>query len=199
MRVLFSILTLTLVLGGIACKKAETTPQKQFQQEQAQMDPTIMKPTTTKNPGQPEWVDNADRAGRLSAVGTARANALGDVSLQRTQATNRALAALAAKLQANVESLYAEASSTSESATGKKPSAAASQETMSVIRNLVSVKIKGAKIPSFWTDSQTGQLFVLAMLNDDASFDILKTALKDQPLLQEGLKKLDAELDKQKQ
>jgi hypothetical protein len=198
MRVLLTTLSLSLVLGGIACKKAETTPQKQFQQEQAQTDPTIMKPTTTRNSGQPEWVDNADRAGRLSAVGTARANALGDVSLQRTQATNRALAALALKLQANVESLYAEASATSESATGKKPSTGASQETMSVIRNLVSVKIKGAKIPSFWTDNQTGQLFVLAQLNDDSSYDILKTALKDQPLLQDGLKKLDAELDKRK-
>jgi hypothetical protein len=198
MRVLLTTLSLSLVLGGIACKKAEVTPQKQFQQEQAQTDPTLMKPTTTKNPGQPEWVDNADRAGRLTAVGTARANALGDISLQRTQATNRALGALALKLQTTVETLYAEVSATSESATGKKPSTAASQETLSVIRNLVSVKLKGAKITSFWTDNQTGQLFVLAQLNDDASYDILKTALKDQPLLQDGLKKLDAELDKRK-
>ena len=72
MRKHFSYLTLVALTLTVACSKPKTELQKQ-QAEQALSDPTLMKPTTTRNPDQPEWVDNADRAGRpAERAGNAR-------------------------------------------------------------------------------------------------------------------------------
>jgi hypothetical protein len=194
MRYQISFLSLILIVG-MACSKPKTEV-KQFQEEQAASDPNLMAPTTTKNKLQPPWVDNCDREGKLTAVGIAKANPLGDISLQRSQAINRGMALLANKLEAQVETLYQEVMATAESGQGKKVDSSAAAETRNIIRNLVKVKVRGTKTPSFWTDRQTGTLFVLVQLNDNASFEVLKAALKDQPLLQDGMKQLDAELRK---
>jgi hypothetical protein len=140
-------------------------------------------------------VDNADRAGRLTAVGIANPNPLDDIQLQRTQAVNRGMAALAMKLQANVDALYEEVMA--HNVTGeKKLNQQALVETKSTLRNLVTVKMRGAKAPSFWTDRQTGKLFVLCQLNDDASMGILREAAANQPALKEAIQNLDATIAK---
>jgi hypothetical protein len=185
---IFTLFTLVAIsLGGFGCRKP--TPIREFQKEQAALDPDIMPRTTTKDPSQPEWVDNADRKGVLTAVGMAQPNKLQDIHLQRTQATNRAYAELARKLQVNTDSLYQEAVATTEAA-GKKISEKDTRETHNTIHNLVSVKLKGVKVPSFWTDKYTGNLFVLVVLNENASYEILTEATHNQPFLQDAIKRL---------
>ena len=191
----FTTVILALALLETACSHkapvTTVTPRPPVIEVAAQPDPGLMSPTTTRNPGQPVWVDNADRDGAMTATGIAKMNPLQDINLQRTQATSRAIAALGRKLETKAESMYAEAASLTEATTGKKIAASAKSETLSVIRNLVSVRIKGVKIPSFWTDQQTGTLFALATLANDSSYEILDKALEDQPFLHASLKKMD--------
>ena len=170
------------------------TPVQVFQAEQAKSDPDIVPPTSTNNKTQPEWVDNADREGKITAVGIANPNPIQDLYLQRSQAVNRGMAALAQKLETKVDSLYEELLAINSQGTGKKPSSSAISETRNTIRTLVSIKVKGVKVPSFWTDKNTGRLFVLCQLNDDASMQVLRQSVANQPELEKALDHLDSAL-----
>jgi hypothetical protein len=175
-----ALLSLILIATFIGCGKPKTLA------------------TTTKNPTQPEWVDNSEQAGFITAVGVAAPNPLGDISFQRTQASNRAFAALAVKVQANVEAMFAEATANNVTGNGKKVNAAANQESLQVIRNLVSVQLKGIQVPHYWRDQQTGNVFALARISEETTKQMVRSYLKDQPLLHDSLKQLDIELDKRK-
>jgi hypothetical protein len=189
MRITFIFIVGCILISG-GCKKP--TLIREFQKEQAVLDPDRVPKTTTKDASQPDWVDNADRKGLITSVGMAQPNGLHDIHLQRIQATNRAYADLARKLQVSVDSLYQEAVATTEIA-GKKISEKDTRETHNTINNLVSIKLKGVKVPSFWTDKYTGNLFVLAVLNENASYEILTEAIHNQPFLKDAINHLKEE------
>ena len=187
----------SLVLGlTLACGKPETQV-RQFQREQAEQDGPALTVTTTRTKGAPAWIDNADREGKLTAVGIAPPNPLNDPMVQRNQAVARGLAALAQKIQVDVDQLHSElVALNSQSNNPKKINREALDELKDVTRTLVNIRVRGAKIPYYWTDSQNGYLYVLVQLNDGASYDILNEAASRQPALKEALKELDTEIAK---
>jgi ribosomal protein RSM22 (predicted rRNA methylase) len=176
------LFSLIFIAGIVGCNKPKTVAEE------------VTKASSTRNPAQPEWVDNGDRAGKLTAVGIAQDNPLHDLGFQRTVAVNHAMANLAVKLQANVDALYAETTA-SQATSGKKINTQMAQETRNVMRSLVTVKLKNMRVTNYWTDHQTGNLFVLASLGDDAGFEVIKD-LKSQKLLEDSLTKLDTEIAK---
>ena len=194
------ILAYGLGMGILGCSKPKADPIREFQQEQASYDGPTIPVTTTRTKGAPSWIDNADREGRITAVGIAPPNTLNDLMIQRTQAVNRGMVALAGKLQTEVDSLYAELVSLNTGTSGKKilPQQALN-EVKNTTRTLVSVKVQGAKVPYFWTDPATRNLFVLVQLNDRASMDVLTEAAANQPALKEALAELDATIQAKKQ
>jgi hypothetical protein len=189
-----------VALVAIGCGHPKTAPSqvREFQQEQASLDGPTIAPTTTTNRNQPVWVDNADRDGHLTAVGIAAPSKLHDRSFQREMAVNRGIAALGKKLSVQTDQLYLQLQSQTNSATASNKKAMQDElvEVSNTIRNLTSIKLRGARVPYFWTDSTDGTLYVLVQLNDDTSYDILKEAAANQPALKEAVSRLDAELAK---
>jgi hypothetical protein len=169
----------------IGCSKptpVQMTPQAAVVQEQISDGP-VLPVTTTKTRNAPLWIDNADRDGHLNAVGIAKPNSNNDKYIQRTQAVNRAYAALAQKLQQQVDSLYQELATTLD--TGKMM---ANTDTKFTLQTFVSQQMKGATVPYFWTDTD-GTLYALAKLSDHASYDALNSARPD---LAQAIKELEA-------
>lgn len=139
--------------------------------------------TTTRTKNAPSWIDNADRGRRLTAVGIAQPNSISSKELQREIAVNRALVHLGEKLQIQIQSLYEENQT---QAAGNGGKAGASEDISRTIHNVVSVKIKGATIPYFWTDTD-GTLYCLAQLSEETSKDAFQEVSR-QSRLQEAVK-----------
>jgi hypothetical protein len=201
MRTLVLLTLITLI--GIGCKspKIEPTRQQQvaeFRQEQAVLDGPTIPVTTTTTKGAPKWIDNADRDGHLTAVGIAAKPLSGDKSFQREMAVNRGIATLGKKLSTKTDQLFLQLQAQTQTARTdmKKPTQSELVEVNNTIRNLTSTRVKGARVPYFWTDSADGTLYCLVQLDDNSSFEILREATINQPSLHEAVTRLDNELAK---
>lgn len=199
-KTLITLITLGALVG---CGRPKVEPTKaaqvrEFQQEQAALDGPNIPVTTTRTKGAPSWIDNADRDGHLTAVGIAPPNPLGDKSFQREVAVNRGIAALGKKLTSQTDQLFQQLQAQTDSAQSgsKKIRQEALVEVNNTIRNLSSVKLKGARVPYFWTDSSDNTLYCLVQLDDNSSFEILREAAAKQPALLEAVGRLDTELAK---
>lgn len=193
MKYLFLIVFFALI--GLGCSKPKTIPPPiQTQSEAtANFDGPVIPVTTSRTKGAPAWIDNADREGRLTAVGIAEPNGLKNKAMQREVAVNRGMAQLAKKISTEVEGLYQELQAISNHEGKKIP---AINEISNTIRTVVQVRVKGAQVPYFWTDSQDGTLYCLLQLRDATSQEILREVAVNQPSLREAIKDLDATLDK---
>ena len=175
---LLTLLSAVLVFG-VACNKPHGAPTRQA------VDMPIIKTTTTGNPEQPSWVDNADRGGVLTSVGIARPNKMGDISYQRTQAEARGFASLAKKLQAYTLTQYQEMhkQNMSDSNSASNQELAQSND---FVRVFASEKMKGARVTQYWRNKLTGDLYVLCELDPRGAREHaevkqteLKTAVKE--------------------
>lgn len=177
-----ALIPLIPILFGLACSKPSTSPMVR--------DEPLQSVTTTDTKGAPAWIDNADREGRLTAVGIAEPNGLHNKAMQREVAVNRGLAALGKKMTVQVEALYVELQATTNHGEKKIPTV---NEISNTLRNIVSVKIQGATIPYFWRDREDGTLYCLVRLSDNASQEAFQDLLH-QPNLREAVQDLDKTL-----
>lgn len=193
----------TILILAVACNRPKVDPSHQqqvreFQQEQAVLDGPTIPVTTTATRNAPKWIDNADRDGHLTAVGIAARPLTGDKSFQREMAVNRGIAALGKKLSTKTDNLFLQLQAQTVQARTdmKRPTQSELVEVNNTIRNLTSTRVKGARVPYFWTDSADGTLYCLVQLDDNSSFEILREATINQPSLHEAVARLDTELAK---
>ena len=115
--------------------------------------------------GAPDWVNKGtatlnDRDGRLFH-GVGSAPTMGDDSLQRSTADDRARAEVA-----RVFSTYMDVmSSDYTAATGSGPKADADQSVSRQVRAVTKLNLAGAKIVGRWNDPRTGSVYSLAELD----------------------------------
>lgn len=126
--------------------------------------------------GAPKWVNKGsqalkDKGGRLFH-GVGIANPMGDMSLQRDAADNRARAELARVLQSymNVVSKdYLASQSTQSNPTGKasdaNKTARTEQDVSRDIKNITKVNLRGAKIIGRWRHKKTNVIYSIAELD----------------------------------
>ena len=174
-----------LILLGLACNKPSVQVGNQPPiPERVQIVEPDIKVTTTTTKGAPAWIDK--NQGGLQAVGIAEPNSLHNKAMQREVAINRGMALASKQLEVRVESLYQEFMAVNNKGQKHPP---AVDEVNNTIRNIVSVKVRGATTNTFWTDSQDGTLYVLVRLPDNTDQESLH-----ETLLKEGIKDLDATL-----
>ncbi len=148
----FSVLFLALALGACSSK---TTIESDMGLDDA-----------------PDWVNEGTQAvndddGRL-IQGVGMAPAMGDVSLQKATADNRARAEIA-----RVLSTYVDAVTTDYTAsTGSETDLNVERE----IRSTTQLVLSGARILGHWKDENTGDVYAFAELDMDAVDKTLETA-----------------------
>ena len=115
--------------------------------------------------GAPEWVNKGtgyvnDKDGRLfHAVGSAAS--MGDVTLQRATADDRARAELARLFSSYLDVVSNDYQSAAKSGDSKLSEEAVSRQ----IRNLSKVNLAGAKIIARWQDKKTNIVYAIAELD----------------------------------
>ncbi len=182
-----------LLLMAVACKRPETASPKTL--------PTLGV-TTTASPSAPAWIDNPSLAGPMSAVGIEGPNPMGDLAFQRTAATANARTVLARDLETRVRSMFQQLGQTSLSVGEKLRSQSGQKVQEDIVRQLTDITLQGTQARQFWTDSHTGNLFVLVVadpaMTQSAARGRLRQGLADlgagQGDLQEATDRLDAAL-----
>ncbi|OGI46921.1 MAG: hypothetical protein A2637_06275 [Candidatus Muproteobacteria bacterium RIFCSPHIGHO2_01_FULL_65_16] len=126
--------------------------------------------------GAPDWVNKGtayvnDKGGRLFH-GVGAAAPMGDPSLQRATADDRARAEVA-----RIFSSYLDVVSNDYQAAAKSGGAAASEESVSrQIKNFTQVNLAGARIIARWQDKKTGTVYAIAELDAKGMKDTLGLA-----------------------
>jgi len=126
--------------------------------------------------GAPDWVNEgtqylSDNKARLFH-GVGEAPAMGDASLQKSTADNRARAEVARILSSYLE--VASQDYTASSGTGKD---AVSQQSISrEIKNLTKMNLSGAKIIGRWKDEKSGTIYSIAELDMKYVKKVMQTA-----------------------
>ena len=122
--------------------------------------------------GAPDWVNEGtqavkDKDGRL-IQGVGMAPAMGDVSLQKATADNRARAEIARVLSTYVDAVIKDYTASS----GGEADMNVERE----IRSTTQLTLSGARILGHWKDDDTGDVYAFAELDMDAVEKSLKTA-----------------------
>lgn len=122
--------------------------------------------------GAPDWVNEGTQAvkdnnGRL-IHGVGMAPAMGDVSLQKSTADNRARAEVARVLSTYVDAVIKDYTASS----GSEADINVERE----IRSTTQLALSGARILGHWKDDKTGDIYAFAELDMDAVAKTLKTA-----------------------
>lgn len=126
--------------------------------------------------GAPDWVNKgtsyvSDKDGRLFH-GVGSASPMGDVTLQRATADDRARAELA-----RIFSSYLDVASNDYQSAGRSGDSRVSEEAVSrQIRSLSQVNLAGAKIIGRWQDKRTSIVYSIAELDMKQVKDTLSTA-----------------------
>ena len=149
---IFSVLFLALVLGACSSK---TTIESDMGLDDA-----------------PDWVNEGTQAvndddGRL-IHGVGMAPTMGDVSLQKATADNRARAEIARVLSTYVDAVIKDYTAS----TGSDADLNVERE----IRSTTQLALSGARILGHWKDEDTGDVYAFAELDMDAVGKSLKTA-----------------------
>jgi len=115
--------------------------------------------------GAPEWVNKGtsyvnDKDGRLFH-GVGSASPMGDVTLQRATADDRARAELARILSSYLDVVSSDYQSAARSGDSKVSEEAVSRQ----IKNLSKVNLAGAKIIARWQDKKTSLVYAIAELD----------------------------------
>ena len=148
----FSVLFLALVLGACSSK---TTIESDMGLDDA-----------------PDWVNEGTQAvkdddGRL-IHGVGMAPSMGDISLQKATADNRARAEIARVLSTYVDAVIKDYTAS----TGNDADLNVERE----IRSTTQLALSGARILGHWKDEDTGDVYAFAELDMDAVDKSLKTA-----------------------
>lgn len=122
--------------------------------------------------GAPDWVNEGTQAvkdddGRL-IHGVGMAPSMGDVSLQKATADNRARAEIARVLSTYVDAVINDYTAS----TGSDADLSIERE----IRSTTQLALSGARILGHWKDEDTGDVYAFAELDMDAVKKSLKTA-----------------------
>jgi len=122
--------------------------------------------------GAPDWVNEGTQAvnnddGRL-IHGVGMAPAMGDVSLQKATADNRARAEIARVLSTFVDAVFDDYTAS----TGSDADLDVKRE----IRSTTQLALTGARILGHWKDEDTGDVYAFAELDMDAVNKSLETA-----------------------
>lgn len=122
--------------------------------------------------GAPDWVNEGtqavkDKDGRL-IQGVGMAPVMGDVSLQKATADNRARAEIARILSTYVDAVIKDYTASS----GSEADLNVERE----IRSTTQLTLSGARILGHWKDEDTGDVYAFAELDMDAVEKSLKTA-----------------------
>ena len=149
---IFSVLFLALALGACSSK---TTIESDMGLDDA-----------------PDWVNEGTQAvndddGRL-IHGVGMAPTMGDVSLQKATADNRARAEIARVLSTYVDAVIKDYTAS----TGSDADLNVERE----IRSTTQLALSGARILGHWKDEDTGDVYAFAELDMDAVSKTLKTA-----------------------
>jgi len=126
--------------------------------------------------GAPDWVNKgtsyvSDKDGRLFH-GVGSASSMGDVTLQRATADDRARAELA-----RIFSSYLDVASNDYQSAGRSGDSKVSEEAVSrQIKNLSRVNLAGAKIIARWQDKKTSIVYSIAELDMKQVKNTLSTA-----------------------
>ncbi len=149
---IFSVLFLALVLGACSSK---TTIESDMGLDDA-----------------PDWVNEGTQAvkdddGRL-IHGVGMAPTMGDVSLQKATADNRARAEIARVLSTYVDAVIKDYTAS----TGSDTDLNVERE----IRSTTQLALSGARILGHWKDEDNGDVYAFAELDMDAVNETLKTA-----------------------
>jgi len=115
--------------------------------------------------GAPDWVNEGtqylnDKGGRLFH-GVGDAPAMGDVSLQKSTADNRARAEVARILSSYMDV----ASQDYTTASGSNADAVSQQTVSRQIKNLSKINLSGVKIIGRWKNEETGTIYSIAELD----------------------------------
>ena len=166
-----------LILAGMACGKPKTVQAAQsLQTAQA----------TPKANNLPSWVLKPQSypglpATTLAEVGSERANAAGDIMLQRRLAMLHARYQIGARLGVGVQGFLKTAhladagdSAASDRNIHDQTVATASQ---GIVTELVDTSLSGVTPQEFWIDPATGRLYVLATLDREAVAGSLQATL----------------------
>jgi hypothetical protein len=136
--------------------------------------------TTTKTKGAPLWIDNPTTVPGIIGVGAEPPNVMGDIMMQRKAALAAARSEIAKQLSIQVQGAFSGLDQQFKTAgkEGKKVISTEAMERMreDVSREVVDVALVGATPREFWTDPETNQLWVLVVLDKDASDRAIKAA-----------------------
>ncbi len=137
--------------------------------------------------GAPDWVNEGtqmlnDKGGRLFH-GVGSAPSMGDRSLQRSTADERARAEIARVLNS-----FLQTASNDYSAMASSGGETVNQQSISrQIENFTQINLTGAKIIGRWSDKRTGELWSIAELDMKRMKDTLEKAEQMSPGLREFL------------
>ena len=120
----------------------------------------------------PDWVNEgtqavSDDGGRL-IHGVGMAQAMGDVSLQKSTADNRARAEIARVLSTYVDAVITDYTASSGSETDL--------DVQREIRSTTQLALSGARILGHWKDEESGDIYAFAELDMEAVDQSLETA-----------------------
>ncbi len=181
-----ALILLPLLIGLLACRRAETTGPK----------PLPVLPVTSASSSAPDWIDNPPPG---SASGVEGPDPMGDLDFQRTVATAKARTRLARDLENQIQGLYHDLAQRSQTLAEKmqSPSGQAVREGLS--RHLVDVTLRGTQARRFYTDPRTGMLWVLVVADPAAAQatarESLRQRLAELDLGQEALQEAEGRMD----
>ena len=137
----------------------------------------------------PSWIDNPP--GALSAIGFRELNVLGDKMFQRRMATNQARVELAFVFKAQVKGMiqqsatenYMGSKDNTPNTTKLRSSTSALNSSLTrlsktVDENTVDIELSGAAARQFWTDKETGDLYVLVQIDEESALAKVKAAAR---------------------
>jgi hypothetical protein len=143
--------------------------------------------------------------GCIVGIGTEAPNVLNNVMLQRKIALSQARQQIAQQMQVKVQGMFSGVAQllNANSMDGKKliPHTSGQRMVEDTMRELVNVQLSGATPRQFWTDPETGNLWVLVTVDKEsirnaALAQIRKELGEGSALLQDATKRMDVELDK---